>query len=337
MNLEFAALQPKITKDFILSHVNQETIFNHYLKVNPLSKKLQLNPLRTDHKVTVSFYKSKSGVLYMHDFATNEHINCFEAIMRLYNIDFYQSLKKIAVDFGFIKGNSSYVEHKINYVKDIVENKPCNIRCQIKDFTEEEYKWWEKYGVTKQILKQYHVYSIAHVFLNGNLSFSSTSKNLIFGYYFGKDKNGNEKWKIYFPYNKNKGIRFLNNLESKKLQGYKQLPKESKVLVITKSLKDCMSFKSFGISAVAPASESTFCTDKQIEEFKKRFKYIIVMYDQDRAGKYNMAKIRHKYPELIYFVIPKELDSKDFSDLRKKFGKDKTKDFVLRYFKWLKL
>ena len=60
------------------------------------------------------------------------------------------------------------------------------------------------------------------------------------------------------------------------------------------------------------------------------------MYDQDRAGKHNMAKIRLKYPELDYFVIPIYLKAKDFSDLRQLYGEEKTKELInkcLIYFK----
>ena len=128
----------------------------------------------------------------------------------------------------------------------------------------------------------------------------------------------------------------IYNLSKKVLQGYHQLPKTGDLLVITKSMKDCMTFYSYGISAVAPSSESTFCSDKQIEEFKQRFKHIIVMYDQDKAGKHNMYKIRLNYPELDYFVIPRYLKAKDFSDLRKLYGEEKTREFLnqcLNYFK----
>ena len=34
------SIESKITKDFILSHINQETIFNYYLGVSVESKKL---------------------------------------------------------------------------------------------------------------------------------------------------------------------------------------------------------------------------------------------------------------------------------------------------------
>ena len=326
--------QPTINKDYILSKVNQETIMQFYTKQDVHSKKLYTSCIRSDKHVTISYYKSKSGILYMHDFATNEHLDCWNLVMKMFNCTYYEALNIIAKDFGLIKGTNNKIA--TIRVEPIKETESANIQVQIKSYTQEELDWWNQFGITKKILKKYHIYSLQHVFLNGNLRFTSTNKCPIYGYYFGKDKEGLEKWKIYLPFNKNAGVRFINNLPKKILQGYRQLPKTGDLLVITKSQKDCMCFYGFGINAIAPSSESTFCNDKQIEEFKKRFKHIIVVYDQDKAGKHNMYKIRLKYQELDFFVIPSYLKAKDFSDLRKLYGKEKTRELLnqcLNYFK----
>lgn len=333
--MEFISLKPKITKDFILSKVNQESIMQFYTGLNVSSKKLMLSPFRIDNHFTVSFYKSKSNILYLHDFATNEHINCFQAVMKKYGVNFYEALDIIAKDFRLIEGKNNVKERPLN-VKSLKETQSSRVQVQIKNYSNKELEWWKQFGISVKTLKKFHVFSIEHVFLNGELKFTSSEQCPIYGYYFGKDKNSKELWKIYFPMNKEQGIRFLNNLPNKKLQGYKQLKDSDNILIITKSQKDCMCFYEFGINAVSPSSESTFCSEKQIEEFKNRFKHIIVMYDQDKAGKHNMYKIRLKYPELDYFVIPSYLKAKDFSDLVKLYGKEKVKELLnecLNYFK----
>lgn len=322
--MEFIALQPKITQDFILSKINQETIMQYYTGLDVNSKKLTLSPLRADNKVTCSFYKSKSGILYLHDFATNEHINCFTLVSRLFNCNYYNALKIIAKDFGLIKG--TYAKSSIKFIPEIKESETSRIQVQIKEYSEEELEWWLSFGITKKLLKKFHIYSLKNVFLNGNLTASSTSKMPIYGYYFGKDKNGLEKWKIYFPLRTS--YRFMNNLSKKVLQGYHQLPKEGNLLVITKSMKDVVSLYGFGISAVSPNSETLFLDDKKLNEFKQRFKHILVIYDNDRAGKYNMAKIRRQHPELNYFIMP---IAKDFTDSIKLIGVDKMKELIKEF------
>lgn len=323
--MEFIALRPDITQDFILSKINQESIMEHYTGLDVSSNKLALSPFRSDHKVTCAFYKSKSGVLYLHDFATNEHINCFSVVSRLYNCNYYEALKIIAQDFGLIEGTNSKQKSSIKVVPELKETNPSKIQVQIKDYTNKELEWWNQFGISIKLLKKYHIFSIQYVFLNGELKFISSEKNPIYGYYFGKDKNGNEKWKIYFPLKTE--YRFLNNLSKKVLQGYHQLPKTGDLLVITKSMKDVVAMYGFGIPAVSPNSETLFIEDKKLEEFKKRFKHILVLYDNDRPGLHNMWLIRKEHPDLNYFYMPWYL-AKDFTDSIKLVGVENMKEYV---------
>ena len=333
-NLIFDCLKPKITKEYLFSKgVNQESIMQYYTGIDVNSKKLHLSPFRSDNHITCGIYKSKkSGILYLHDFATNEHINCFEVVMRLYDCNYYEALDIIAQDFNLVEYNNCSVKvtTKPKIVPEIVETESCRIQIQIKDFTEEELKWWESFGITKKLLKKYHVFSTQHVFLNGVLKFTSSPKNPIYSYYFGKNKNGNELFKIYFPFREE--FRFLNNISKKILQGYKQLPETGEYLCITKSMKDCMALHRLGIPAVSPNSETLFIDDKKLEEFKQRFKYILVLYDSDRPGKYNMAKIRKLYPELNYYFLPSFL-KKDITDTIQEIGFDKMKEYVQQFLK----
>lgn len=317
----------EINKEFILSRISQESIFNYYLGMDVSSKKLQLSPFRDDKKVTVSFYKSNTGSVYLHDFATNEHINCFQAVMKLFNLNYYQALNKIASDFNLI--NTVVNDYRrIEFQPEIKQTEPSDIKCQIKEFTEEELKWWKSFGINDKLLKKFHVFSIQHVFLNGELKFTSSPKNPIYGYYFGKDKNGKEQWKIYFP--SRQEFRFLGNLRKKILQGYQQLPEEGELLIITKSMKDVIALRGFGLYAVAPNSETLFLSDKQLEEFKKRFHYVLVLYDNDKPGRYNLSKIRKKYPELNYYFLPKDL-AKDFTDAIQKVGVVKMRELIYKF------
>lgn len=320
--MEFISLKPKITKEYILSKINQESIMQHYTGIDVNSKKLFLSPVRNDNKVTCAFYKSKSNILYLHDFATNEHLSCWNVVMKMFNCDYYQALKIIAQDFGLLEGNHN---SKIIPVPSLKSTKSAKIQVQIKDYTKEELNWWNQFGINKKMLKKYKVYSLKHVFLNGELKFTSSDNCPIYGYYFGKDKNSEEKWKCYFPLKQD--FRFINNLSKKVLQGYHQLPKSGDLLVITKSMKDVISLYGFGIAAVSPNSETLFLEDKKLEEFKKRFKHILVLYDNDRPGKHNMWLIRKQHPELNYYYLPWYL-AKDFTDSIKLIGVENMREYI---------
>lgn len=44
------------------------------------------------------------------------------------------------------------------------------------------------------------------------------------------------------------------------------LPKSGDILVITKSMKDCMTLYSLGVPAIAPISENCFCQKLNIKD-----------------------------------------------------------------------
>lgn len=331
MNFQF---EPKLTKDLILFRFSEEQIMEYYLHI-PIKRGLFRSPLRRDKEPTCSFYRNSSGTLIFKDFATGQHLNVFGVVQEIFKCDYFESLRIIANDFGIVKNRDlPRNPGKINENPIKIEDKETSkIQIEVQDFTDLELKWWGKYGITKEILSKFNVYSCKHVFLNDQLFAKSQQHCPIFGYY-GNKYQGLELWRCYFP--KRKSFRFITNWPSKKIQGFDQLPKSGKLLVITKSMKDVMCLHSCGITACAPNSENLFVSDSVLEDLKNRFKYIVVFYDNDRPGLYNMTKIRKEHPELIYTYIPKHFGSKDISDFYADHGRKETLNLIKEFIIWLK-
>lgn len=328
------SFQPKITKELILSRFSEEQLMEYYLHI-PVKKGLFRSPLRRDKQPTCSFYRNKSGTLIFKDFATGQHLNIFDVVQSILRCDYFESLRIIANDFGIVRDNALHKNPgKINLNPIKIKDKEISkIQIEVQEFTDSELKWWGRYGISKDILKRFNVYSCKHVFLNDQLFAESQQHCPIFGYY-GKKYQGLELWRCYFP--KRTSFRFITNWPSKKIQGYDQLPKKGKLLVITKSMKDSMCLYSCGITACAPNSENLFIPDKVLEDLKNRFENIVVLYDNDRPGLYNMAKIRKEHPELTYVFIPKRYGSKDISDFYKDHGRKETLNLIKTFILWLK-
>lgn len=328
------SFQPKITKELILSRFSEEQLMEYYLHL-PVKKGLFRSPLRRDKQPTCSFYRNKSGTLIFKDFATGQHLNVFDVVQSIFRCDYFEALRIIANDFEIVRDTTLHKNPgKINLNPIKIKDKEISkIQIEIQEFTDNELKWWRRYGITRDILKRFDVYSCKHVFLNDQLFAESQQHCPIFGYY-GKKYQGLELWRCYFP--KRTSFRFITNWPSKKIQGYDQLPKKGKLLVITKSMKDSMCLYSCGITACAPNSENLFISDKVLEDLKSRFENIIVFYDNDRPGLYNMAKIRKEHPELTYVFIPKKYGSKDISDFYKDHGRKETLNLIKTFILWLK-
>ena len=324
-------IDPKITKEFLLSKNSEETYMSYYLGV-PVKKGLFRSPLRADKHNTCSFFRGRSGNLYFKDFATGQCLTFEGVVMEKYHCTYPNALKIIAKDFGYIQ-SSEVKKQEIKIQPKFEGEKETFIQVEIKDFSESELKWWNSFGVTKQTLDKYKVYSIKTVFLNGNIYAQSTQHSPIYGYYFGKKENI-EQWRIYMP--KRKEFRFIGNVSTKTIQGYKQLPDNGKLLVITKSMKDTMLLSSLGIPAVAPNSETQFVSEKLLDEFRERFKNIVLLYDSDLTGVRFMNKIRKQYRDLIVCMIPRKYEAKDISDFYQKYGRSKTISLIKESINYIK-
>ena len=324
-------IDPKITKEFLLSKNSEETYMAYYLGI-PVKKGLFRSPLRSDNHNTCSFFRGRSGNLYFKDFATGQCLTFGGVVMEKYHCTYPNALKIIAKDFGYIQ-SSEVKKQEIKIQPKFEGEKETFIQVEIKDFSESELKWWNSFGVTKQTLDKYKVYSIKTVFLNGNIYAQSTQHSPIYGYYFGKKENI-EQWRIYMP--KRKEFRFIGNVSTKTIQGYKQLPDNGKLLVITKSMKDTMLLSSLGIPAVAPNSETQFVSEKLLDEFRERFKNIVLLYDSDLTGVRFMNKIRKQYRDLIVCMIPRKYEAKDISDFYQKYGRSKTISLIKESINYIK-
>jgi hypothetical protein len=335
MNFQTPKLEPKITKEFLLSKNSEETYMSTYLRV-PVKRGLFCSPLRKDNKPTCSFCHSKKGELMFHDFGTGFHENFVGVVMEIHKCSYQEALNVIAEDFGYISkaDDRPAVKIKVSNVK-LEEKTETLIQIKPKAFSEQELKWWKGFGVTEKTLKKYKVFSCDSIFLNGDYFSSSNPRVPIYGYYCGK-KNGQELWRIYFP--SKRSFRFLSNVGKSYIQGAKQLPKTGDVLLITKSQKDVMLAYELGIPAIAPCSEVLFLSNKQIQHLKKRFKTIVVCYDTDITGIHNLKQIKVKHPDLHTFFIPRKYGVKDISDFFKKYGEEETKRLageLLKYYRSL--
>ena len=331
MNLSF---EPKLSKELILSRFSEEQLMEYYLSI-PVKKGLFRSPLREDKRPTCSFFRNNKGTLMFKDFATGQCLDVFSIVQQTFRCNYFEALRIIANDFGIIQSKTLQKNPgKINENPIKIEDKEISkIQVEIQDFTELELKWWSKYGITPEILKKFNVYSCKHVFLNGNLLAKSQQHCPIFGYY-GKKYHGLELWKIYFP--KRTNYRFIGNYPCKKLQGYDDLPKSGKICVITKSQKDVMALYAYGIPACAPNSETIIPSEFIINDLTSRFEYVFALWDNDRTGVTFLNKIKKKYPQIKCLIIPRNLEAKDFSDLRAKYGYKKTKEFIIQYLQSIK-
>lgn len=310
-----------ITKEFILSRITEEDIFLKYLNIYPDLNGRYKNPLRDDNQADCNFYRDSRGILKFKDFAYRMNLDCFNVVqLTRTNGNYGLALKQIVEDFKLETKDIDY--SVVANWKEAVEKaskKLSVIQVKRKEFTKEELTWWFEQGIHKDILHLYKVGSLQLLWLNGDIIYNYSRKDPGYVYHFGSDYN----YKAYFPFRI--AYRFLQNISKTTLQGYEQLPKEGRFLVITKSLKDVLCLYSYDIPSIAPTSETILIDESQMAELQDRFFYIFTLFDRDRAGMQMSQIMRKKYSTIPLLFDSKGLfrkkeEPKDFTDHYKKYG-----------------
>lgn len=325
------SLPERITREYLLQFHSEEAYITRYTGIAPCKNSVK-SPFRQDKHPSCRFFRASSGAILLCDFSRPEYTCDFvKAAMFRYSCSYRDALRLIAEDYGLIAKSAirpKAIEQPLFDERKFEFQKTTFIRITVGEWLPSHLEFWNRFGITKEILKKFRVYRCAKVFLNGNTIYVGDGN--VFGYFYKNSHTESgeyiEYWRIYFPGRKK--MKFLSSWNKSMVQGYNQLPDTGKVLVITKSLKDVMAMYAMGITAIAPNGEGFFIPDEMVENLKTRFKFIVVMYDNDKAGLVGMAKIRRKYPDFVYIWIDKKYGCKDFADVREKYGESGTRKLV---------
>jgi len=246
------------------------------------------------------------------DFSTGKGGSKIDLIKELFdNVDTYsKAVFKIIEDFNlYVLEHGTYEKSDFKqysrYKVDSTKARPWN--SIDRDF-------WLQFGIGTSILFEYNIKALDHYRMSkevdNKLKVITIRGPQIYGYF---DKNGN-LYKIYQPLQKQ--YKFIKAKQY--TQGLDQLKYKQPYLIICSSLKDIMSMRHFGYNAeyIAPDSENTLIKPYVIENLKKKYKKIITLFDNDKAGLnavnkyYDHYKIKGGVLEL----------SKDVSDSIKEHG-----------------
>lgn len=296
-----------INKSTILELVTQEDIFERYLGVKVDLDYPIRNPLREDIDPTCTF-KWIGDKLYFRDWTEPKSKDCFDIVKLIYQCNFQQAIDIVAKDFGLLDGNVN----PVRVVRVVHPRAPANIQIKRQKFTKYCLAYWSSQGISQATLEHFKVTSVQSVWIRGNKVYDWSSKDIAFAYQFS-----DTLIKIYFPLRKRGQIRFFNS-DNTVLEGYAQLPPTGELLLITKSYKDTMALYEYGISSVAPASESVDINPLIYNILVSRFPTIYSLMDNDWPGRRAAIRLKQAYgiPPLIFPVG----EPKDFTDNYKKYG-----------------
>tara|TARA_R110000737_G_scaffold348934_1_gene383938 strand:+ start:714 stop:1730 length:1017 start_codon:yes stop_codon:yes gene_type:complete len=331
----------QLTKEAILKKLSEYQIFSYYIGRDFKSGIVINSPFRQDDKPSFSIFVDRKGTIRYKDFGTGESGDCFNFIQKKLNINFYDSLIQINTDFNLELMYSQYgykAKEYTGYQTDIKQlnftpKKEIKVKTQPFTFVDESY--WAQYGIDKNLLKVYNVFSCKCVFVGDRTVATYINNNPMYGYLFYKD--GEYTWKIYRPLSLT-GYKWMSNTNRTVFQGWDQLPRKDNILIITKALKDVMVLRTFGITSVALQNEITNIKEAVTHELYERFSDIYILNDFDYTGVRGANKLRKRYgfkPIFLQNFKTRSNGFKDISDYRKSHTREETEGLIKKLInKW---
>lgn len=347
----------KLTKQAILEKVSQVNIFATYLGIsvetiyNCINNgKLICNPLRIDNHPTAGFRYNNKGKLKFKDFANDEFWgDCFDIVAlvmsniynKSYNIsnkeDFIKVLRHITFTFKDIfygKEKDINVINDINTAINVIKHKKPIIELVVREWNYNDEKYWNTFGVSIKFLNLNFIYPVEQYYINRNINpepkYFYSANDPCYGYFLGKDSNGVNNIKLYFP-KRNKDItRFITNCNH--LEGIYNLDRNDyNIIVITKSTKDRVSIGSaiiknlflYGglindrIGIINIPHETYKLRNNEYDWLQSKLTEngkIVSLMDNDRTGKIEAIWLRDTY-NIIPIIIPNHYKVKDFAEL----------------------
>lgn len=321
-----------LTKENLMKFVQDVDVYALYTKKPITTKKSILSPLREEKRPSFGYFIGKSGEVCFNDFVLGKG-DCIKFVQFLFGLNFYNAMSRIVIDFNLtaefhfrdlgVSDRQFITSSDRSSILKMINVKP-NFGIKRREWTLYDLEYWFRYAITKETLVAYNVFPISYIITGDH-----TIKTDKYAYAYGEYKDGIETFKVYQPYSKY--IKWLSSHDDSVWQGWNQLPKKGKILIVTKSLKDVMSITEvLNIPSIALQSETIKPKNKIIEELKNRFDCVYILYDNDFTKKINWGEKFSKELSLehnLYFAqIPERFASKDFSDLVLNIGEIKAKE-----------
>ena len=259
----------KLSKNYILSKVDQITIFSTYfnIPINVIQHCIDtgefiVSPIRNDVHPTCGFRYDNKGKLKFKDFAGYFWGDCFDAAAYIIS-----NIKNNEIDINTKEGFIYVLRHITFTFKDIFygrekdplmindinktiskikKEKPI-IELVVRNWNNKDEEYWQQFNVDLQTLNVNFIYPIEQFYINRKVNpepkYYYSEKDACYAYVLGRDRHGIYSIKLYFPHRTKMNTRFITNCNH--LEGIQQLSKNDyDIIILTKSTKDRVSISS---------------------------------------------------------------------------------------------
>lgn len=328
--MAFSSGKKSVSLEEVLKVTSEAEIAAKYLGIDEIPCVIN-SPIRPDKNPSFGIYSFDGKVRYT-DFATGERGGLFDLLSQLWRIPYCEVLEKILGDITDKDSKNIDIIHCNGATKvRIKSKKKPKIEIKIREWKQHDIDYWKSFGISLDWLKYADVYPISHKII------TKGGKRYVFGadkyaYAYIERKEGKPSIKIYQPYNKD-GFKWCTSTDSSVISLWTKVPPEGDKICICSSLKDALClWSNTGIPCLATQGEGYTMSDTAINELKRRYKNVYILFDCDEAGLIDGEKLS-KHTGFTNIVLPKFNEGKDVSDLYHSLqDKEKFKNIILSLF-----
>jgi len=329
--------KPIISREVILKNITEWDIFKKYINNDIKLKEPFSSPFRKDNTPSFALFRNSTGDILYNDFVLGGG-DAFQFVKYYFGYNsWFDVYSRIAVDFWLdnIYHCKNSIKNEYKKYKPETGAKPVKINDKVKigvtvrPWKDYDIKYWNSFGIDHITLLKYNVFPVDYIIFKSN-SKEKTVKADKYSYAYYEFKDGEATFKIYQPFSK---YKWFSDVNTSIWQGWRELPVSDEILIWTKSLKDVMSInETCRLASVSLQNEKIKPKINVVNELKRRFETIFILYDNDFDKESNYGQIFASELcdefNIINIKIPDKYKTKDFSDLVKNFGKEKAKKIL---------
>lgn len=332
-----------ITKERILSVINEEELFRKFIDYNFIAGKAFRSELREDRHASASVFVTPSGKWLYKDFAGDTR-DIFGYVMEKYHTDFIGALHIIAETIGLTDDGIYIPRHIPKMPLYIPKESRAIFKKEFKPWEDYEIAVWQQYGITESVLNEYGVRPIQWVQYISLEEFppkESRPDYPIFYFPIPSDEDIGEKY--YFPYDPDKRKHWLSNTRIRHIFGLKQIEDHKEKIAMAGLLagqKDVMAlYANTGIRSACLNSESSKLYPEIYLRIRKMSDFQFILYDNDKTGHKKANKLSKEF-DLSKIDISKFAG---YCTLKGSKGVNDTADWYKKFIKenrqtdWIKL
>src|SRR6188508_1685488 len=304
--------QPIINLKYVYENVDQVEAYNYYLGYYPNTRDFYSSPFTSDSNPR--FKVDNDYKLVFKCFSTGKTGDFVSLVRELFlGLTFQEVLNKIVYDVNKLQGVSKGISKSISFKSSIqAANLDITRRSEIQVvlFDNEEplsfLNYWKRFYIDYKLLRLYDVRAAKIVFYKRDRE-DNTEEPIPIKYY--KDTDiiirylVNSEYKIYKPLTKNKKDKWLSTFSSNCIFGFKQLDYSLDIVIISKSSKDILVWRLLGYNAISLPTEASRLWKEFVDYLRSKFKYIICILDNDKAGVTSMENYKELWG-IDYIVLP---------------------------------